>query len=415
MKEATLPDLPQLCGPDVCTACGACSSVCPKSAISMVEDKRGFLQPVIDPDKCVHCRLCEHSCPVMNLNTPKERTPDVYACWHRDETVRALSSSGGAFSAIAQYVLDRGGLVWGAAYDARLKLSYQCVDNSADLDRLRRSKYYQCEVGNAFKQIAEQLKFGKLILFCGTSCHVNGLYAYLGNRYLSHLLTIDLVCHGVASPGVFQKYVCWLNSKYKDVLLDFNFRDKSTCSGYDVAVTGRFSTAGKKILKNVDNSYVYGMLHNLYLRDCCHHCQFNGVERISDFTIADFWGIGREVSYKYTNDLHKGISMLACNSEKAKATFLDGVLSYLCFEKRTLEEAVVGNGNYCHSSRKSSRSSDFWKDFEADSSWDYLIQQYLHPNIKEQCKFMLKSVTPPRQFNILKNVCFQIKKLISHG
>ena len=212
--------------------------------------------------------------------------------------IRLKSSSGGVFSAIAEYILKNGGIVWGAAYSKDLTLTYQYVENIEDLDRLRRSKYVQAEVNDSFKLIKEQLRVGKNVLFTGTSCHIRGLYSYLPKKLQENLITIDFICHGVPSPSVFKKYINWLEKKYNDKLVDFNFRDKQYGWDNGVLTVGYFQNQGKKIFMNDENSYFYGMLHDMFIRPCCHECQSNGLQRESDFTIADFWGIGRRIAVR---------------------------------------------------------------------------------------------------------------------
>lgn len=201
---------PILCDKKDCTGCATCVQICPQSAINMVKDEKGFLYPQIDSTKCIGCLLCEKKCPINEPERTTNPSPTVYACWHKNMDIRLKSSSGGVFSAIAEYILKNDGIVWGAAYSKDLILTYQYVESIGDLDKLRRSKYVQAEVNDSFKLIKEQLKAGKKVLFTGTSCHIRGLYSYLPKKLQENLVTIDFICHGVPSPSVFRKYINWL-------------------------------------------------------------------------------------------------------------------------------------------------------------------------------------------------------------
>lgn len=394
---------PTLCDRNDCTACGACSQACSYHAISMVKDEKGFLYPMVDPDKCVGCLLCEKKCPIIVSQRTVNPMPTIYACWHKDKAVRLKSSSGGAFSVIAEQVLRNGGIVWGAAYIQDLKLTYQYVEKIEDIDKLRRSKYIQAEVNDSFKTIKSQLEKGKVVLFTGTSCHVSGLYAYLPQRLHKNLITIDFICHGVPSPDVFKKYIDWLERRYGDKIIDFNFRDKQYGWDNGILTVGYFRNIGKRIFINNENSYFYGMLNDMFIRPCCHECKSNGLQRESDFTIADFWGIGRKQKFEYENERKYGISLLALNSEKAKKLFESGIKNSVVSFPRPLQEAYEGNWNYKYSAKRNSKTPEFWKEFLCVSDWNELLH-FFQPTFSEKCKLIVKRYGGPTIANKLKKI-----------
>ena len=212
---------------DQCTGCEACANICPKDCISMVENAEGFLFPKIDSGKCVGCELCEKACPVLSP-IPIHKTQEdvkVYALIHKDEDVRSHSSSGGAFSAIADFVLEQGGVVFGAAFDENFEVHHICVDKPEDLYKLRGSKYVQSRIGDAYRQAKEKLQQGRLVFFTGTACQTSGLLGFLGRDY-ENLITQDLICHGVPSPLAWRKYIQlnrrWAKSEVEHIF----FRDK---------------------------------------------------------------------------------------------------------------------------------------------------------------------------------------------
>ncbi len=370
----------------------------------MTEDGHGFLHPTVDKDKCIGCTLCERKCPILSLDDMRNKKANmVVAAWHKDDQTRMSSSSGGAFSALAEYVLSRGGVVWGAAYDNHLKLRYQFVDTADDLSKLRRSKYIQSEVGNTFLKVKQQLQEGKEVLFVGTSCHIRGLYQIVGPDLRNGLITADFVCHGVPSPGVFRKYKTWIENKYSDQLVDFNFRDKRYGWDNGVLTIGTFARSGEHKFMNDENSYFTGMLNNMFIRECCHKCCSNGLERHADFTLADFWGIGRNIPFKHEKEKRKGISMLALNSEKARELFDKDLCHRLIWEKRTLDEATRGNGNFVNPSHKNPKSNLFWKMYETGTDWEDMIK-ILRPSFSQQCKLFVKRFFGPTIANKLRKL-----------
>lgn len=394
---------PILCDKQDCTGCATCAQICPKDAINMIKDEKGFLYPQIDSIKCIGCLLCEKKCPINTQERITNSFPTVYACWHKKMEIRLKSSSGGVFSAIAEYILENGGIVWGAAYTKDLNLSYQYVDNIKDIDKLRRSKYVQAEVNSSFKIIKQQLQDEKTVLFTGTSCHIRGLYAYLPNKLHKNLITIDFICHGVPSPTVFRKYLNWLEKKYNDKLIDFNFRDKQYGWDNGVLTVGYFQNKGEKKFMNNENSYFYGMLHDLFIRPCCHECQSNGLRRESDITIADFWGIGRKNKFNYEHERNYGISLLALNSKKAHILYNSGLKDNLISIPRTQQEAYEGNWNYRFSAKRNPQTTIFWKEFQKTDDWENLLV-FFQPTFSEKCKLFVKKYFGPTIANKLRRI-----------
>lgn len=395
--------LPILCNKNDCTGCATCAQICPQGAINMVKDEKGFLYPQIDSAKCINCLLCEKKCPVNELERMTNPSPTVYACWHKNMDIRLKSSSGGVFSAIAEYILKNGGIVWGAAYSENLVLTYQYIENIEDLDKLRRSKYVQAKVNDSFKLIKEQLESGRTVLFTGTSCHIRGLYSYLPKKLHENLITIDFICHGVPSPSVFRKYINWLEKKYNDKLIDFNFRDKQYGWDNGVLTVGYFKNKGKKIFMNDENSYFYGMLHDMFIRPCCHECQSNGLQRESDFTIADFWGIGRKNKFEHEHERNYGISLLALNSEKAHKIYKTGLRDSIVSVQRSQQEAYEGNWNYRFSAKRNPKTTMFWEQFQRTNNWEDLLS-FFQPTFSEKCKLFIKKYGGPTIANKLRKI-----------
>ena len=282
----------------------ACSSICPVGAISVQEDKEGFLFPAVDKEKCTNCGLCKSVCPILNSKF-HEKPATCFAVMASDE-IRMKSSSGGVFTVVAEHILAQGGYVCGAAFDENWNVRHIIVDNVKDLDKLRGSKYVQSFIGNIYKDIKVLLENGKTVLFTGTPCQVAGIINFLGREY-PNLLTIDIVCHGVPNNSLWKQY---LHENFRiDKINKINFRDKEL--GWN-CLNLTATTSDDKIVRQ-DFMDLYAQ--NICLRNSCSFCNFARPERTSDITMGDFWGV--EVLKPELYD-PKGISLLLINSNKGK-------------------------------------------------------------------------------------------------
>ncbi len=293
-----------------CCGCSACYNACPKGAIAMQENAEGFLVPQVDAEKCIDCGLCLKACPALNEKRPNTADPECYAA-QADDKIRAVSSSGGVFTPLAEAIIDRGGVVCGAAFREDWTVHHIIVDNKADIAKLRGSKYVQSEIGDCFKRVKGLLREGKWVLFSGTPCHVAGLYTYLGKEY-DTLVTVDIFCHGAPSPGVWKRY---LRENYEPgTIANVNFRDKSaigwSCS--HVAITLK---NGKK---DVSNNYTKWFHNSTILRPACQKCDYSKIPRPADISLGDFWGIS---SIRTGLNDGQGLSNVLINSEKGKRLY----------------------------------------------------------------------------------------------
>lgn len=293
-----------------CCGCGACYNKCPVGAISMQENEEGFLAPVIDESKCTNCGLCVKSCPSLNVQYNNTDKPECYAAMADDE-IRMKSSSGGIFTLLAEYILDKGGYVCGAAFDDNWDVHHIIIDDKNDLDKLRGSKYVQSNTENCYKQIKKLLDEDKYVLFSGCPCQVAGLYAFLGKNY-EKLYTVDILCHGSPSPGVWQKYLT--ETFDKNDIEKINFRDKNkigwSCSHCIISMRN-----GEDI---VTDDYTKLFHLSINLRKSCYDCNYSKKPRPADITLGDFWGISDHI--KGLND-GKGLSFVLINNDKGKFFF----------------------------------------------------------------------------------------------
>ena len=336
-EEAPRRDLPRLASHEQCTGCTACQSVCPKDAVSMVRDREGFAFPAVDPARCVRCGRCTAVCPPLHPRVPSPDPPAAYAAWTADRTVRARSSSGGVFSALAGTVLDRGGVVYGAALDPDQHLRHAACTSREDLDRLRGAKYVQSDLGDTFREIRRTLDQGREVLFTGTPCQTDGLRRYLGGRS-GGLTVCDLVCHGVPSPGVWEDVVrSWEEDAGQEVR-EVRFRDKS--DGWArPRLTVTYADGHTVSRPLYESGYGRAFGRALLLRRCCYRCPYAGLDRPGDLGLGDCWGLGPEDLPEEQRD---GISLLLVESPHGER-----VLDQIPVIRRPwpLDRAVSGNPN----------------------------------------------------------------------
>ena len=209
-----------------CCGCSACVQACPKQCISFEEDEQGFRYPLVDKAICVDCGMCEKVCPVLNAGEPRQPLA-VYAAINPNEEIRKESSSGGIFTALAESVLDEGGVVFGARFNDQWEVVHAYTESKEGLAPFRGSKYVQSRVGETYRQTKVFLQQGRKVMYTGTPCQIAGLKRYLGKEY-DQLLTVDVVCHGVPSPMVWRDYLRDITSDNLPQIASINFRDKST-------------------------------------------------------------------------------------------------------------------------------------------------------------------------------------------
>ncbi len=346
--------MPILASPETCTGCHACLNACTHSAITMTADAEGFLTPNINNNKCVECKLCEKVCPIINPMQDKGFTnPKAYAVW--SEPDRRISSSGGAFSAFARYILAQNGVVFGAAFDKNLHCKHIEIQNIDDLAALRGSKYVQSEIGNVFIQVKNHLRANRKVLFCGTPCQIAGLKNFLRKPY-PNLLTLDLICHGVPSDTVFHGYLQKISNRFAFNIDGYEFRDRDGWSK-----TPSISVRGKRYhIYGIDALYMEAFNASAIFRKCCYQCSYSNIPRVGDCTLGDFWGIGR-YGKPFKHDTMKGVSLVLTNTGKGETVIHQLKDCYI--EERTLNEALIENHNLKKTSEPNHNRGNIIKDF----------------------------------------------------
>ncbi len=299
-----------------CCGCGACANICPKGCIAMAADEEGFLYPQVDEAVCVQCGLCKSVCPVLQGTVEQDTDgPRAFAAYNKDEQIRAASSSGGVFTLLAQQVLSDGGVVFGAAMSADQRtVRHIMVDGMEGLAALRGSKYVQSQMGACYTQAKEALEAGKAVLFSGTPCQIEGLRGFL-KKDDPKLLCVDLICHGAPSPKVWDAYVRHQEARAGSKVKRVFFRDKRRGWKY-FSMALEFEN-GKVYSKDLEKDlFMEVFLKDLCLRPSCYGCAFKKLHRVSDLTLADFWGC-RKVCPELNDD--RGLSLVLAHSKKGEA------------------------------------------------------------------------------------------------
>ena len=340
---------------DKCCGCYACYNICPKNAIEMKVDEKGFKYPFVNKDKCINCGLCEKVCPIIN-KTKIDNEPKAYACINNDDKVRSASSSGGIFTLLAENILSKSGVVFGAAFDENMIVKHFMVDRPEDLYKFRGSKYVQSQIGDTYKLAKKALEEGKYVLFTGTPCQIEGLKSYLMKDY-DKLYTQDIICHGVPSPLVWEKYKNGIEGKENDKIINVNYRNKeNSWKLFDISI----NLKNGKIIKERahTNLYMEVFLKNVCLRDSCYKCTFKCINRKSDITLADFWGIQR-VKPEFDDD--KGTSLVIVNSKKGQDLF-ESIKDKIRYEETDIKEAIKYNPSMITSVSLPNTRENFFKD-----------------------------------------------------
>lgn len=368
----------KICEQEHCTGCQACVSICSESAISMQPDKKGFYHPVVDEESCINCGLCIKSCPanVDYNNTNIIHNQTVVAAWNKNSQIRQNSSSGGVFSVIANYVLEKNGVIFGARWTDNWTVSHAYCEKKEDLAVFHGSKYLQSDVGESYKKAESFLENGRLVLFSGTPCQIAGLKSYLKKTY-SNLLTVDLVCHGVPSSKVWRDYATYMEGKYNDKITNVKFRYKEP-SWLSSSVKISFEKSNPYLGSVFIDPYFVGFVKNFYLRDSCYKCKFSNTNRHGDITLADFWGY-EPSSFKYVS-YDKGVSLVILNNNYGISVF-NNISKDLVFEKSTIEKAIRGNLNLREPQKRPNGSDNFWNEYLETGDFISANKKHIKPDV----------------------------------
>ena len=381
-----------LCDQTLCTGCRACENKCPTKALTMKEDREGFLRPFLDESLCIHCGRCETICPILNipLFSLSRREPETFACWSLDETIRERSSSGGVFSLLAREILKDGGVVFGASFDEELRVRHTYIEDFEKIDGLRRSKYVQSDTGNSYQQVETFLKTGRPVLFVGSPCQVAGLASFLGQSY-ENLLTLTFISYGVPSPKVFKAYIRHREEEQKERVSAVSFRDKRSSGWSNCAMCLEYQNGTRLIHPLKEDPYYVGVGRNLFTRPSCFECRFRHPNTPSDITMGDFWGADRLEGLRATDD--RGVSLVLTHTPKGEEG-LKKIAPFMFIQRRSFQDALAYNPRLMNSSARPAKRHRFFEEFGQDMDFSRLIQRYMKntgwkAEIKKRMKALL--------------------------
>lgn len=366
-----------------CCGCRSCEQSCPVHCIAMRPDSEGFLYPNVDISTCIRCGACEKACPIIaNEQNMKVQVPiaiTAYGGRNKDWAVRKDSSSGGAFSILAEKIIKEGGTVFGCALNEHCQAAHIAVDRLDKLMLLRGSKYVQSDTRHSYTAVKELLSAGKKVLFVGTPCQAAGLYSFLGNTCADNLCTVDFICHGVPSPKVFADYIKKLEKEKGSKVVSFKFRNKDkgwNQTGLQLGTYVKYQN-GEEVRKYpaFQDKYMNCFLDDIALRPSCYECKFKQIPKYyADLTIADFWGVNR-----VDPDLNdkKGTSLILVNTAHGQKMW-DAISHDNGFECKEVnfEKAIKKNQAFLKSVACPHQREKFFEDYRK-YGYNYVERKYM--------------------------------------
>ncbi len=378
-----------------CTGCRACEQLCPVKCIEMVEDEEGFIFPKIDEEKCINCGLCKNRCPQLK-EKEEERKKYIYAVKPKKVEIAKKSTSAGMAYILMKKTINENGVVFGCTYNEKLEPIQIKVEKEEELQKLRGSKYVFSNTLHTYSEAKKALEESKKVLYIGTPCQIDGLYAFLGKKY-ENLLTADIVCHGVPSQKIFKKYIEYLENKFKAKVINYEFRNK------DKAIWGEFCAKvtmdnGKiKYLNADEDPYYSNFLKGTIYRECCYKCKYANGNRIGDITLADFWGIEKEDSkFSSTN----GVSLVIINSLQGKRAF-ESVEEQIEYKEFSIEQASNKNSNLKHPTKRSDVRNEIYHGINEMDAKNYIKKKL---KISNKMKKKIKKFIPKKLKKIIKKM-----------
>ena len=351
-----------------CCGCEACANICPKNAISMTRDVEGFAYPKINSELCIKCGRCDSVCPSLNFREKDfpDELPKTFVAVNPNEKVRRHSSSGGVFSALAEIILNDGGIVFGAGFDENFHVVHTSAENFDEMQNLRGSKYVQSQIGDVYKCVKKELESGRKVLFSGTSCQCAGLKSFLGGDS-ENLLTVDVFFHGVPSPEIWESYIDYRGQGHEIVNVDFRNKTFGWLNSF-FQIT--FEDCGRYRLPLNNDAFGKAFLDCLSQRPSCAECKFRFPNGQSDISIGDAWGI-----QNFAQDMNdnRGTSLAVVHSEKGKNFFAKTDLKT---REINFDEWIKSNPYFLIPSVEDSRRKDFFADLEKTKNPVITMQKY---------------------------------------
>lgn len=344
-----------ICSKKDCCGCRACENICPVKAIVMKEDEKGFIRPVINENICINCGLCKKVCPIISKEILRKPIK-VYACKNINERVRISSSSGGIFEELSKAIFKEDGSVYGAGFSKKNKVEHMRAKDLDELETLKKSKYVQSNMRATYEEIKKDLKDDKEIIFSGTPCQVNAVKNFF-NKSIDKLYLVDIVCHGVPSPKIFEDYKLYLEKKFNSKIDKINFRYKNEKSTQNIKIDFKDGTSYLSNRKEGDY-FCRLFIEDIILRDSCYDCRYKSFNRCGDITLADFWGYENGVAKDFGDN--KGVSLVLINTQKGLNIFekIKDDIEYMEIEEKDCYEYNC----FCNF-KIPEKYKDFWNEY----------------------------------------------------
>lgn len=345
-----------------CCGCTACASICRTNAITLKTDSLGFIYPTLDVDKCVQCGRCLSVCPYNTNVQPKSSIPMAYAARHKDIEQVKTSRSGASFIALSSYIIKEGGVVYGVGYDENYRVVHKRAVSLTDLQEFKGSKYSQSDMRGIMEQVLADLRHNRKVCFSGTPCQVSAVSLFIPIKYHLNLYLIDIVCHSVASPAIWQDHIKYVEKRFGGKVENVNFRDKQLFGWKDHRES--YVIKGKKRI------FRHSYYHPIHYRPSCSNCKFTNLNRPSDITIADFWGIER-VAPEFNFD-NNGCNLILINSDKG-TSWLTTISNSMILRKVNIKDCLQYNLQF--PTAQHNLHYNFQRDYE-QKGFLYVMKKY---------------------------------------
>ena len=390
-----------------CCGCTACSSVCPKQCIEMREDEEGFYYPFVNKEACIDCGLCQKTCPV--LSPPDTTGEPVRTCIvrNKNEEILMRSTSGGFFYALCEYVIQKGGVVYGVRLNDKLEVVHSRAETIEDCVPFLGSKYVQSYLGNIFRQVKKDLDGGRLVCFSGTPCQVQGLRNTLNNEQRDCLILVDITCHGVPSQKIWKEYLDYERNRIQEDIVDVSFRSKHF--GYN---NSSMKIGGHDSVKYETarvNPFLKAFFSHMFLRPSCSHCPVKTIHRTSDFTIFDSWKAS-EVLHQKDDD--KGYTNVLVQTDKG-LKIIDSLRDRLDIHDVTIKDIIPDDGGMMLRSANPHPSRDAYIRDINEKGYEYATDHYMKITAKdtliEKAKLIVRHSAIIRKLARAKRDIFRVK------
>ena len=380
-----------------CCGCRVCADVCPVSAISHIKDDEGFMYPEISSE-CVLCGKCVKACPALVKAQTNDQEQQYIGCLDKDKARRDSGSSGGVFGLLAHFCLDNNYWVVGAAFDDNHRLRHKVINDISFLGSLKKSKYLQSDCSGTYTRIQELLKAGELILFVGTPCQCNALLNCFVIRP-NNLIVVDFACHGVPSQDFFDKCLKYYEEKNKCKVISYSFRHKpkryTSPQNYRIV----YDKDGKVHFTDgmyYEEPFYYAFQKRISLRKSCYSCKWANTKRVSDLTLADFWGVENVTSRWDRTDTP---SLIICNTTKGRELFgrIKGSLDSLIVPPK---ESIEKNASLKAPTELPDERASFFDDLQK-LPFEDVVKKHLTPSLMNKAILGLYYAMP---FSIRKKL-----------